>query len=160
VYSAVAFALEAIGQVSEALAARRKALQIAPDRTLDRAALGYDLILLGRGSEAEAELAKSPADFFGRLTGEAILQARRQQVASSDRILAHIQQLYGDTANYQYAQIFAQRGDKDRAFKALDRAWTLRDPGILMMKTDNLLRPLRSDPRFAALERTLRYPRA
>jgi tetratricopeptide (TPR) repeat protein len=158
IYAAQAFALDASGRIADAVAARREALHLGPDRALDRAALGYDLILLGRDSEAKAELAKMPADFFGRLTGEAILLARHGDLAGSDSKVGRIDQLYGDTANYQYGQIFAQRGEKDRAFRALGRAWALRDPGMLMMKTDNFLRPLRSDTRFAALEKKLNYP--
>jgi serine/threonine-protein kinase len=158
VYSAQAFAIEAGGKFARAVTARRKALQFAPDRALDRTSLAYDFIQLGEDDQAAAELAKTPEDFFGRLTGEAILAERHGSRRDSEAATARIQQIYGDTANYQLAQIYAQRGDRDRAFAALDRAWLLRDPGLLMLKTDAFLKPLRTDPRFAVIERKLNYP--
>jgi tetratricopeptide (TPR) repeat protein len=130
-------------------------LKLGPARALDRASLAYSLILLGKDAEAATELAKLPADFFGRLTADAILSARRGDLAKSDKAMQRIEQLYGDTANYQLAQIYAQRGDKDRAFQALNRALSLRDPGLLTLKTDNFLQPLRGDPRFDKIEARL-----
>jgi hypothetical protein len=47
-------------------------------------------------------------------------------------------------------QRHAQRGEKDEAFAALDRAWTFRDPGLALLRSDRFLDPLRGDPRFAA----------
>ena len=49
-------------------------------------------------------------------------------------------------------------GDKDRAFAALDRAWQIRDSGLLRLKGDPYMDPLRGDPRFAALMKKLDYP--
>lgn len=59
---------------------------------------------------------------------------------------------------YQLAQIHAQLGDKDSAMADLDRAWTVKDPGLLWLRTDPWVDPLRSDPRFAALLRKMNFP--
>jgi serine/threonine-protein kinase len=155
VFSVQANAFDASARYADAIAARREALKLGPARALDRASLAYSLILLGKDAEAATELAKLPADFFGRLTADAILSARRGDLAKSDKAMQRIEQLYGDTANYQLAQIYAQRGDKDRAFQALNRALSLRDPGLLTLKTDNFLQPLRGDPRFDKIEARL-----
>jgi len=69
-----------------------------------------------------------------------------------------MRQLYGDAASYQYAQVYAQAGDKDRAFAALDRALEIRDSGLLRVKTDPYIAPLRGDPRYSALLRKLNFP--
>lgn len=158
IYSAQAYALGVLGRNSQSAGARRKALQLAPARALDRTALAYTLMLSGQYEEAASELAKTPKDFLGRLVGEAMLSARRADLTASDQAIARLQQLYGDTADYQYAEIFAQRGEKDRAFAALDRAWAVRDPGLNAAKTDNLLEPLRPDPRFTLLLRRMNFP--
>jgi serine/threonine protein kinase/tetratricopeptide (TPR) repeat protein len=42
-------------------------------------------------------------------------------------------------------------GDRDGALDLLDQAVSERDPGVLWMKVDPRLDPIRSDPRFAAL---------
>ena len=47
--------------------------------------------------------------------------------------------------------IYAQLGDKEAAFAALERAWELRDAGLLDVKANVYLDPLRSDPRYVAL---------
>jgi hypothetical protein len=44
-------------------------------------------------------------------------------------------------------------GDKDRAFKWLNAAYSDRDIGLIRLKTDFLLDPLRSDPRLVELAR-------
>ena len=61
---------------------------------------------------------------------------------------------YGDAAAYQLAVINAQWGDADAAFRWLDRAIEARDPGVSYLLGDDLMDPLRGDPRFQqALER-------
>jgi len=49
-------------------------------------------------------------------------------------------------------------GHKDRAFRWLKTAYQERDQGLLSLKTDLLLDPLRSDPRFAELVRKIGLP--
>jgi serine/threonine protein kinase len=56
------------------------------------------------------------------------------------------------------AQLYADLGDKDQAFKWLNTAYQERDIGLLGLKTDFLLDPLRSDPRFAELVRKVGLP--
>ena len=92
------------------------------------------------------------------MTGEAILFWRQGNRSASDRSLARAEQVFADQGSYQYAEIYAQRDDKERAFASLDRAWRIRDPGLTNVKVDPLLDPVRSDPRFAALERKLNFP--
>jgi hypothetical protein len=52
---------------------------------------------------------------------------------------------------YKIAQLYADLGDKDQAFKWLNAAYQERDIGLLGLKTDFLLDPVRSDLRFAEL---------
>jgi TolB-like protein/DNA-binding winged helix-turn-helix (wHTH) protein/Tfp pilus assembly protein PilF len=64
----------------------------------------------------------------------------------------------GDGGAYQYATIYAQWGDRAKALEWLATAMRLRDPGLVILKTDPLIDPLRSEPRFQAIERQLRFP--
>ena len=57
----------------------------------------------------------------------------------------------GDRSLYQYAQIFAQWGETDRALTSLEQAWAKRDGGFVMMYSDPLLAPLRGEVRFRTL---------
>jgi TolB-like protein/Tfp pilus assembly protein PilF len=59
----------------------------------------------------------------------------------------------GDSASYQYGQIYAQWGDHDTALAWLENALEIRDPGIIQSAGDRLLAPLREDPRFQQILR-------
>ena len=56
-------------------------------------------------------------------------------------------------SRYEIATLYASLGDKDRAFKWLNAAYSDRDIGLIRLKTDFLLDPLRSDPRLVELAR-------
>ena len=56
------------------------------------------------------------------------------------------------------ATVYTALGDRDRAFAALTRAWTLRDPIFNSVKVDPLLDSLHSDARFAKLLATAGLP--
>jgi tetratricopeptide (TPR) repeat protein len=53
------------------------------------------------------------------------------------------------------AWIYAGIGDKDQAFRCLNQVCDERSPGIIYLKLDPLLDPLRDDPRFGALLRRI-----
>ena len=61
----------------------------------------------------------------------------------------------GYSSAYEIASMYADLGDKDQAFQWLNTAYQEREEGMLGLKTDFLLDPLRSDPRFAALVRRI-----
>ena len=58
--------------------------------------------------------------------------------------------------SYGIAAVHAYRGEIDDAFRWLDRAYREHAYGMLVLKTDPLLRNLHGDPRFAALLNRMR----
>ena len=64
----------------------------------------------------------------------------------------------GDSAAYQYAAIYAQWGQSAKALEWLETALKLRDPGLISLKTDPLMDPLREEPRFQKVMRELKFP--
>jgi eukaryotic-like serine/threonine-protein kinase len=64
----------------------------------------------------------------------------------------------GYSSAYNIAQLHADLGNKDQAFKWLDIAYQERDFNLIGLKTDFLLDPIRSDPRFAELVRKVGLP--
>jgi len=113
--------------------------------------LGHSLLMLGRTKEAAFAFGQS-------ITGEAMLAARSRNRALALAKLASLKERDGEFANVYYARIYAQLGDKNRAFAALDRAWEVRDSSLLNLKVDPYLDPLRNDPRYASLVKRLGLP--
>jgi eukaryotic-like serine/threonine-protein kinase len=59
---------------------------------------------------------------------------------------------------YEIANMYADLGVKDQAFRWLDIAYQEREGALVRLKTDFLLDPIRSDPRFAELVRKVGLP--
>jgi len=78
--------------------------------------------------------------------------------ADAEAELKKLQATFGDASAYQCATIYAQWGNRDKAIEWLGRAVRLPDAGVVYVKTDPLMDPLRQDPRFQAIERQLKFP--
>jgi tetratricopeptide (TPR) repeat protein len=68
------------------------------------------------------------------------------------------QRKIGYSSAYELATLNADLGDKDQAFRWLNTSYQERDWYLEGLKTDFLLDPLRSDPRFAELVRKVGLP--
>ena len=143
---------------NQAIDDARKALSVAPERQSPHVIIGDSIRELGKFAEAQAEYRKMPADDFFRIVGEAIVAARTGDRAGAATRIARLQQSDGDAASYQYGQIHAQLGEADRAFAALDKAMEVKDPGLMTVKKDPVMDPIRGDPRYAALLKKLNFP--
>jgi tetratricopeptide (TPR) repeat protein len=78
--------------------------------------------------------------------------------ADAQAVFAKFKAAQGDASAYQYATIYAQWGNQAMALHWLEAALRLRDPGLVYLKTDPLLDPLRKQPRFQAIEHELKFP--
>jgi TolB-like protein/Tfp pilus assembly protein PilF len=132
----------------EAIAALHQALALSPNMENVHAQLAYALMLQGQLTEAKVELTTEPLK-WARMTGQAILLQRLGDTSGAKLALAALIADGGDENAYQEAQVFAQWGDAERAFAALDTAIRLNDSGLLALKVDPLFDPLHRDPRFA-----------
>ena len=88
---------------------------------------------------------------------DALWDLGRHQEA--DAMLAQVQNRFADSMAFALAGSYARRNDKDAAFKWLYRAYDNHEPMITMIKGVPELRPLHSDPRFAALLQKLHLPK-
>ena len=53
--------------------------------------------------------------------------------------------------------MYSYRGDRDAAFKWLDKAASIRDPAVTSVAFDVLTDPLRDDPRWLPFLRKIGY---
>jgi hypothetical protein len=59
---------------------------------------------------------------------------------------------------YQVAQVYAYRGESEKSFEWLERAYEQRDAGMTQVSTDPLLKNLRRDQRYTELLKKMRLP--
>jgi hypothetical protein len=78
--------------------------------------------------------------------------------AESDAKLAEAIRQNGTDWASGIAEVYAFRGEKDRAFEWLDRACEVRDEFLYTIKGDPLLKSLEGDPRYKAFLRKLNIP--
>lgn len=57
----------------------------------------------------------------------------------------------------QVAIVDSWRGETDKAFEWLERAWRQHDGGLLALQTEPMLAPLRKDPRYPALRKKVGF---
>ena len=139
----------------ESIAEGRKVLELSPQYPAAHTILAFNLLALGNIDSAIAE-AKLEPDEFWRLQALAILHHAAGKSLASDQALQKIIEGYGKEGPFQIAEVYAFRGEADRAFEWLETAARLRDPGVTQILGDPLLRRIESDPRFAAFLKKLK----
>lgn len=132
------------------IAPARKALELNPRLSRAHAAIGDALSLLGRLDEARAAYEAEPVDDF-RLSGLAILEQRLGDGDAARSTLAGLAAQHGDRVLYQQAQVLAQLGEIDESIARLQQALAAGDSGLIYLRNDPFLDPLRQDPRFLQL---------
>ena len=150
-------ALTAANDLEGAEKAFRQALSLNPAAVGVHAPLGDVFYLRGRFEAARSEYNLEP-EMWQRQKGLAIVLDKLKDDAGAKRAFDRLKTELGERGHYQEAQIFAQSGRRDEAFTALKAALKSKDAGLIALKTDSLLRPLQSDPRFADLLLSLNLP--
>jgi eukaryotic-like serine/threonine-protein kinase len=146
------------GQFALAEAAASRALEVSPEHARAARNLGITLLLQNRGSDARAAFHRSNHEFVVSM-GDVMVEHTLGHSAESQRALDSILAgPYAEVAAYQIVQMYAWRGETDRAFAWLGRAAELHDAGLTYLKFDPLLHGLRGDARFAALLKKMNLP--
>jgi serine/threonine-protein kinase len=142
-------------QYDACIAEAQRTLKLAPALALPPYFIALSLIMKGQPREAQRYLEMLPPDLTVRLAGEAVVAAKLGNRSRSDHALEQLRKNYGDAASYQFAQAYAQRGETNRAFEALQRGFAVNDPGLNTLPVDPLFVPIRRDPRFEAMLKRL-----
>ncbi len=146
-----------LGQMDRARRALQRALAISPRAAYPLQNLADIDLLEGRLEEALAVYRTQESEVY-RLQGEAMVFHSMGREAESRRALAKLESAYGDARPTSVAEAHAWRGDRDGAFRWLERAAAIHDVALREVKTDRYLRSLRGDPRYAALLRRMNLP--
>ncbi len=144
------------GRYDDAIAAYQKALSLNAKLSGINSAIGYARLMQGKLAEAEKAFAMESGE-ERQLIGKTLVEYRKGNIAAADKALADLRSNYGDKYLYQFAQIYAQRGDLDKAIAELQQARTKDDSGLVMIYNDPLLEPLRKRPEFSSLLKSLGF---
>lgn len=156
-YGRLGLALFRARRYEEAVTAFTEAITIDPGYKAPYGNRGLSFYGLGDLQSARESCEVKQDDWQSRwcLT---VTYDKLQRRADAESELAKFKAALGDSAAYQYAAIYAQWGDKPKALEWLETAWRLRDPGLVDLKTDLLMDPIRQEPRFLAVMQKLKYP--
>jgi serine/threonine-protein kinase len=114
-------------------------------------------LVQGRAQEALDVFRNIDNEVFRR-TGVAMAEHTLGHAKGSQAALDEVIAKHAKRGAYQIAEIYAWRGEKDKAFEWLERAYQQQDGGLSRVKGDALLKSLRNDPRFNALLRKMNLP--
>ena len=157
----LATVLTILGRYDEAEAVARRALELQPNSSLNHYLIARIHILRGNPDAALQE-AQAESGAIYRDLGIALAQTARGDRTAADEALATMISRHGTDNPFRVAIIYAQRGEADKVFEWLDRAYDVHDPRVINTTSEDFLKPYHSDPRFIAFCRKvgLTPPRA
>src|SRR6516164_8952614 len=138
------------GKLDEADAAARKAAELQPAGAGNHRWQVLIAAQRGDGQAALREAQLEPDDGYRRFE-LAVVQYVVGDRQAADAALANLLAKAREGFAYQIAEVYAVRGEKDKAFDWLQIAFDDRDAGMLGLLVDPLLRGLRDDPRYKNL---------
>jgi len=152
-----AFLLYLAGRYKEALADLQKALDLNPHAAFANFTLGLIFIAEGMPRQALAAAEKEQSD-WAKLTLQASADHALGRERDSNAALTQLVAKHAADAAFQVAEVYAFRGESDKAFQWLERAYEQRDAGLTMIKTDPLLKTLRRDARYGEFVKKMHLP--
>jgi TolB-like protein len=145
------------GKLDEADAIARKAAELHPAAASSRRFQVLVAVQRRDGETALREAQLEPDEGYRRFE-LALAQHVRGDRAAADAALADLIANGRDQLAYQIAEVYAVRGEKDKAFEWLQISFDTHDTGMLGLLIDPLLRDLRPDPRYKNLLAKLGLP--
>jgi TolB-like protein/Tfp pilus assembly protein PilF len=145
------------GKLDEADAAGRKAAELQPTAASAHRFQVLVAVQRGDGEMALQEAQLEPDPGYRRFE-LALAHHVRSDRTAADAALADLIANGRDQLAYQIAQVYALRGEKEKAFEWLQISFDTHDTGTLGLLIDPLLRDLRGDPRYKSLLTKLGLP--
>ena len=145
------------GQYDEANTVLQKALELDPQQGFVHFMRGQILLARGRPQEALMEMQQETNEWL-KLPGEAFAYHSLGRHQASDAALRELIATHGSEAAYQIAEVYAYRGETDKALEWLERAYQQHDSGVAHLKADHLFNSLHQNPRYLQLLKKMRLP--
>ena len=146
------------GQLAEAEADIKKALELSPDAWYGHSLLSEIYVMQGRPQDALREAAQEQYE-PQRLHHDAIAYYALGRQKESDAALQELIAKHSANDACAIATTYAFRNQRNEAFEWLDRAYAQREGGCLIAtKVEPLLKNLHGDPRYSAFLKKLNLP--
>jgi tetratricopeptide (TPR) repeat protein len=144
------------GKLDEADAIARKAAELQPTAASCRR--WQVLVAMQRGDSdlALREAQSEPDENYRRFELAVAHYARKDRPAADAALTDLLANRVG--VAYQIAQVYAVRGERNKAFEWLQISFDEHDTGTLALLVDPLLRDLRDDLRYKALVAKMNFP--
>ena len=142
--------LFAEGKLDETEAAARKAAELQPTAAGNHRFQVFVAIQRGDGEAALREAQLEPNEGYRRFE-LALADYTRGERRAADEALAELIAKDRDFLAYQVAQVYAWRGENDKAFEWLQVSLDTHDTGTVSLLIDPLLCGLQHDPRYNRL---------
>jgi TolB-like protein/cytochrome c-type biogenesis protein CcmH/NrfG len=143
-------------RLAEAEAEIRQVLELSAAYPVAHYELGRILLAQGKVSAAVAAFENEATPGWRKFGLPLGYQAQGRAAEAQAALEAMLRESTG--GEFQIAEACACLGDDDQAFRWLNAAVANRDPGIMWLRDDPLLKGLTGDPRYLALLRTLNLP--
>ena len=134
----------------------RTALSLNPDSSNVHATLG-DIALIRGDLDTARFHYSNERDQASRFRGLAIVAMKMGDSSLAETNYAGLIKEGGDTVHYQQAQVLAQWGRNNDALTQLEQALARRDAGLVRLRNDPLLDPVREDARCVKIEQTIGF---
>ena len=115
-------------------------------------------MLEGKSTEALATFRQVRDNEAWGLWGIAMAEHTLGHIKESQKALDQLIAKYAQGFTYEVANVYAWRGEKDKAFDWLDRCYQERVSDLVYIKGDPLLASLYGDPRYKAVLRKMNLP--
>ena len=149
--------LLAEGKLDEADAAARKSAELQPAAAGSHRWQVVVAVQRGDGETALREAQLEPDEGYRRFE-LALAQCVRADREAADAALADLIANFRNQLAYQIAEIYAVRGETDKAFEWLQISLDNHDTGLLSFLIDPLIRSLRGDPRYKSMLEKIGLP--
>jgi len=145
------------GKLNDAEAAAQKASELQPTAAGCRRWQVFVAIQRGDGEAALREAELEPNERYQRFELALAHYARGDRPAA-DESLAELIARDRDVMAYQIAEVYAWRGEKDKAFEWLQASLDNHDTGLLSLMIDPLMQGLRHDARYKDVLKKIGLP--
>jgi tetratricopeptide (TPR) repeat protein len=145
------------GRFAEAGSLMRQALEISPKIGSGRWFLGLSLLFESRLDDALNVMQQETLD-DGQLEGTAIVCYAMGKKAESDAALKRAIEHNAEAWPSAIARVYAFRGERDEAMKWFERAYSVKDEDLYLIRGDPLTKNLEGDPRYKAFLRKMNLP--